>query len=249
LGIYSDLIAGAKSIDFGGADGISHGAQRAVASGIAALQARQGGDVDYPSGYAAVNEVQSIAIYSGTVSGGNFTLTVTLKDVPAFTTANIAHSANAATIEAAIDTAAAAASVPGFVASDISISGGPLTTTPLTITYDGASVAGKNHAEIIINGAGLTGGGTAGDESVTTEGQTTRSALAVLFALGVLAGAPPVQDESGTVTAGTVNATNPAYPGEDVIRALAAEAAVQDRVAALETNIILAAGLDVRSPR
>jgi hypothetical protein len=84
----------------------------------------------------------------GTVDGG--TITRTLK--PEFETASIAYNANAATIEAAMHAAAAAASIPDFVVGDIGVSSGPLTITPITLTYDGASVAGQNHGQFDING-------------------------------------------------------------------------------------------------
>jgi hypothetical protein len=111
------------------------------------------------------------------------------------------------------------------------------------LTYDGASVAGKNHSEVVINNVDLGGGGTVGDESVTTEGQTNRMSLAILRALGVIAGSPPVQGESSTVTAGTINPTNSAWPGEELIRALAAEAGIEDRLPGIETAVLAAVGL------
>jgi len=119
----------------------------------------------------------------------------------------------------------------------------PSTADPLVLTYDGASVAGKNHSEVVINNVDLGGGGTVGDESVTTEGQTNRMSLAILRALGVIAGSPPVQGESSTVTAGTINPTNSAWPGEELIRALAAEAGIEDRLPGIETAVLAAVGL------
>lgn len=238
MGVFSDLLAGMNTVDMGGADGLSIGRNRALKAGIEALKERQG-DLDYPSGFDATDEVQSIAVYSGTVSGGTFTLAFVLADGSTFTTAAIAHSANAATIEAAIDTASPAAIGDG----DIAVTGGPLTTTPLTLTYSGASVAGANHGEVVIDGALLTGGGTAGDESVTTEGQTKRTPWAALKVSGVIAGTPPTQGTSAAVTAATTPATNPYYPDQDLIRALAYEAAVDDNNADVETAILAAAKL------
>jgi hypothetical protein len=40
----------------------------------------------------------------------------------------------------------------------------------MTFTYDGTSVAKKNHGLLVIDGSALTGGGTAGAASTTTEG-------------------------------------------------------------------------------
>ena len=157
MGVYSDFLSTTKTIDTGGADGLRIGNNRALHSAIDALRDLQG-DIDYPAGFDLADEVQSIAIYEGSVTGGTFTITIDLKDVPAFTTAAIAYDANAATIESAIDTAATGV-VTGWTNGDIAVTGGPLTTTPLTITYSGASVAGKPHSQIIINGGGLTGSG------------------------------------------------------------------------------------------
>jgi len=238
MGVYSDLLAGAATIDMGGADGLSIGRHRALKAAIEALKDRQG-DLDYPSGFDAINEVQSIAIYSGTVSGGTFTLTFNLKGIAAFTTAAIAHDANAATIIAAIDTASPASVGDGHIVC----TGGPLTTTPLTVTYSGATVAGKNHGALTIDGTSLTGGGSAGAVTTTTEGQTKRTPWAALKLAGVIAGTPPVQGTSDTVTAATTPTTNPHYPDQDLIRALAHEAAVQDEIAGVETEILKAAKL------
>lgn len=116
------------------------------------------------------NEVQSIAVYSGTVSGGTFTLTITFDNKETFTTAAIAYNANAATIETAIDVAATAAGITDWVNGDISVSGGDLTSAPVVLTFDGTSVAANNHSLTTIDGTLLTGGGSAGAVSTTTQG-------------------------------------------------------------------------------
>lgn len=240
MGIYTDFLNSATTIDI---ESPRVGSDKAIYRSIQALRDVQG-DHDYPAAFDAIDEVQVIAIYSGTVSGGTFTLTFVLADGTTFTTAAIAHNANAATIEGAIDTAAAAASVPGFVAGDIAVTGGPLTTTPLTFTYSGASVAGANHGEVVINGASLTGGGTAGDESVTTEGQTKRTAWAILNACGAITGTIPVQGEAPTDISAATNRENNAYlPDQHTLRALAHAAAVEDGNADVETEILRVLGL------
>lgn len=104
-----------------------------------------------------------------------------------------------------------------------------------------------NTGEVVIDNIENMGDGDtptdASDESTKTEGQSARSALAVLRALNVIAGTPPVQGTSSTVTAGTMNPANPAWPGDDLIRALAAEAAIEDESAAVETAILSALNL------
>lgn len=116
------------------------------------------------------DELQSIALYSGTVSGGTFTLTFVLFSSESFTTANIAYDANAATIETAIDVAATAASIVGWTNGDISVAGGDLNTNPVTLTFDGTSVNERNHALVVMDDALLTGGGSGGAITTTTEG-------------------------------------------------------------------------------
>lgn len=119
---------------------------------------------------AAFDEVQSIAAHVATVSGGTFTLTINTL-AGSFTTAAIAYNAIAATIETAIDVAATAAAVTGWTNADISVSGGDLVTTPVVLTYDGASVSGLNQGLVIIDGALLTGGGSEGAVTTTTQGK------------------------------------------------------------------------------
>jgi hypothetical protein len=242
MGVYSDLIAGADSIDTGGSDDIRVGIDKAVVRELNTLSAIQG-DPGYPTGFDVEDEVQSLAVYVGTVSGGDFTLEFTLANGETFTTAAIAFNANAATIEGAIDTAATAASITGWTNGDISVSGGDLNTAAVVFTFDGVSVAGANHDLIVVDDAGLTGGGTAGAVSVTNEGQTTRPALAVLFLTSAISGTVPAQGEDPTdfVKAGIPGSA--VYPSHTLIRALAKEAAIEDGNEALETAILEAFGL------
>lgn len=185
------------------------------------LNKTNGIDPAVPAAYAAKNEVNNIAVYSGTVSGGTFTLTFLLRNGVTFTTAAIAFDAVAATIQTAIDTASPASVGDGHIV----ITGGPMTTTPLVITYSGASVAGQNHAQVTADGASLTGGGTMGAITTSVDGQTARNARAVLLNLGVVADAtPPAQ---GALTAPTKGA-NLLGVAPWVIRELAQEVAFED---------------------
>lgn len=242
MGIYSDILATAETIDIGNSDGRVARDKMLVRS-LEALQAIQG-DRDYPAAFDETDEIQSIAVYDGTVSGGDFTLTISLFGLDPFTTDAIAFDANAATIEAAIDTAAAAANVPDFVAGDIAVTGGDLGSAPVVLTYSGDSVAGRNHGEVTIDDTGLTGGGSAGAVSTTTEGQTKRTAWAILSACGAIGGTIPAQGEApSSISAATNRHTNPHLPSQDVLRALAHEAAVVDGNADVETEILRVLGL------
>ncbi len=231
MGIYADLLASAKTIDVGNTTAV--GESRALVRELEGLQAVQG-DLAYPSGFAVANEVQSIAVYPlGTgVDGGTFTLTVTLNSGETFTTAAIAFGASAATIKTALNTAATAASIFGWTNNDIATSGGALTTAPLVLTFSGVSVAGKKHGLTVITSS-LTASAApalAGAVSVNTDGQTNRTALAILTLTGVLVAAtPPVQGQTGSYTAATAQGSpHPNRPSAALIRALAKEVAATD---------------------
>jgi hypothetical protein len=238
MGVISDFLAAGDTINVAsGHVGIDRAVCQELADWVTTY-----GDYSMPTGFGVATEAQSIAIYSGTVSGGTFTLTVTLRSGETFTTAAIAYNANAATIETAIDVAATAAAVVGWTNADISVAGGILTTTPVTLTFDGASVISLNHALTVVDGTELTGGGAAGAVSVTTNGQTARVPWAILKVTGAIGGTPPVQGTSSAVTAGS-GPTNALRLSQGTIRALAREAAFDDRNAAVEADILRALNL------
>ena len=237
MGIYTDIIANATSIDFTSPIGEHTTINREIRHLL------DKGDVAYPSGFAAINEVQSIAQHVPTVSGGTFALTFTMKNGETFTTAAIVYNASAATIETAVDTAATGV-VTGWTNGDISVSGGDLNTAAVVSTFDGASVAGLNHPALTIDGALLTGGGSAGVVSTTTEGQTIRTAMAILSVLGLFPTTVPVQ---GTALTPYTPAVLPTRVGDLIsvatVRALALEAAIEDELASIETEILTAVKL------
>ena len=108
----------------------------------------------------ATDEIQSIARHVNNVTGGTYTLTFTLEGGGGpYTTSAIAHNANAATIQTAVDTALAAyesTAMVTYTAGDVAITGGPLHTTALTITFSGASVEELAQSPTTIDGALLT---------------------------------------------------------------------------------------------
>ena len=100
------------------------------------------------------NEVQTIT-GTGTPTGGTYTLTFPDSGV---TTAAIAYNAAAAAVKTAIDTA-----WPG---NTITVGGGPLPVTPMTLTY-----TGMGNVSMVTVTASLTGGTTpAYTPAVTTAG-------------------------------------------------------------------------------
>ncbi|MHA2266127.1 MAG: hypothetical protein ACXAEN_27345 [Candidatus Thorarchaeota archaeon] len=130
------------------------------------------------------------------------------------------------------------APVSGWTASDISVAlTGDLTTNPATFTYDGTSVAGANHGTMVVDDTLLTGGGSAGAVTVSTAGQTTRPALAVLRSMNAVSTVPDQGDTAGLVVVGVAGSMY-LNPSADVLRALALQAAIDDDNDALETAIL-----------
>jgi len=230
MGILADLLA--APLTYSNTPGVGRHVYRNLEDIL-----RTYGDFDYPSGFNTANEVQGIAVHSGTVSGGTFTLTPQVTGAVA--TGNINHNANAATIQTAIDTAMTG--VAGYVAGHLAITGGPLTTTPLVLTYSGASVDATNYALVVGDGALLTGGGTLGAITQTTAGQSARAAWAFLKVAGIITSAPPDQGSSGTPTVGSGRGQFPFKLNNDTVIALIEEAASKDGgIAAVKTSLLTA---------
>lgn len=197
-------------------------------------------DPDVPAALQAADEVQSIAIDVGTVTGGTRTLEFVLASGETFTTGNIAFDADAATIESAIDTAATAAGVVGWTNGDITVAGGPLTTTPVTLTFDGASVDEANHALVVMDDSLLTGGGSGGEISVTTEGQAARSGYAILTQAGILVGTVPSEGVVPSALTRGASVSERCFSAE-TIKAIALEIAIAEGNDAIYSALVAAA--------
>jgi hypothetical protein len=110
------------------------------------------------------NEVQTIT-KSGTVSGGTYTLEVVNPSTGASeTTAAIAYDADATAIKAAL------AALGMFVASDLTVTGGPISSTPVVITIGGVW-ANTPFAAIEVDDDSITGGGGIPNAVRTTPGR------------------------------------------------------------------------------
>jgi hypothetical protein len=84
----------------------------------------------------------------------------------------------------------------------------------------------------------------AGEVSVVTAAQTARTAWAILKVCGAIGGTIPAKGEVPTeITIGSNRHTNPNLPSQDVLRALAREAAAEDNLVAVETEILRVLGL------
>jgi hypothetical protein len=102
----------------------------------------------FQAGGAGTDEVQTLT-KTGTWSGGTYTLTVL-----GATTAPIPYNATAVDIQTAVRNAIVAAD-NGYEPNDIDITGGPLATTPVVVTFDGSN--GGNLAPITYDVALVTG--------------------------------------------------------------------------------------------
>lgn len=235
MGAIADFLAAAVAIDVTPPiDPLDRRAYRE----LKAIQA--GGDFELPATLLAADEVQSIAVHEGTVSGGTFTLTVTLASGESFTTDAIAYDADAATIEGAIDTAATAAGITGWTNGDITVAGGPLTTTPVTLTFDGDSVTNANHALTTMDDALLTGGGTGGAITATTEGQSDRPGYAILIQTGIFTGTAPAEGVAPSALVAGASVSERCLSPE-TIRAVALEIAAAEGNEAIYTALVAAA--------
>lgn len=242
MGIFSDLLTSAQGIDV--TPDIT-ALDRIVVRELEAMVDR--GDVDLPTALAETDAVHTLPQYTVDHTGGNFTLTFVLRNGETFTTGNLAHNADASTIETAIDSAATTASITGWTNGDITVTGGTLLAAgaDVVLTYDGASVSGDNHTLVVLNDS-LTGGTTASPSSVkTTAGQTDRKAWAALQMLGAVAASDvPAQGvDPSAFTAPTNKGTNFYFPSEATLRALAEEAAIEDLNDNVRVEILAASSL------
>lgn len=136
-------------------------------SSISALITRGGSlDVTGLSGTitAGINEVQTIT-RAGTLSGGTGTFTL-----HGLTTSTITHSSNAAAIQTVLE------AHPYIGTGNVTVTGGPLSSTNVVITFTG-KLAASNMTQLTWNNS-LTGGGTA-TLSTTTAGVPGYAAAAL----------------------------------------------------------------------
>ncbi len=179
-------------------------------------------------GIAAEDEGITVAVFEDTVTSGNYTLQFVMSDLTDMTTANITFDATAANIEDEINTVFTG-NYGGWTNGDITVTGGPLDANAVTLAFDGNSVDELNHADPIIASVDLAGHTTTGTESVTTYGQSDRTTMAVLEVMGIIAtGGPPPQGTDAGITAGSTRASNPWFPSQETLKALAMQAAIED---------------------
>lgn len=119
------------------------------------------------------DEEQQIA-KTGTVTSGTFTITYSTQ-----TTGAIAYNATAATIQTALE------ALSNIAPGDVVVSGGPITTTPIVIIFQG-TLKGANQPQVTVDSTSLVGGGTydpstlvAGGAAITSIAQSPVSRMHV----------------------------------------------------------------------
>lgn len=218
MGIFTDL---ASNSEMGPAPRV--GLDRASAQQL--LAKAYSYDPDVKAAFAAQDEVTRIDALTGTPSGGNYTLTV---EAPVlgitYTTANIAYNADAATIEAALDTASPAGVGDGDIA--VTEEG----TAGLSDGYCDFTASGDlagTPVLISINTASVTGIGAAQTVTRSTPGQGDRKALQALFNLNVISGSIHNSGEAPTDWVRPAS-TGESRPRADLIKALARTVVKED---------------------
>src|SRR5689334_10940556 len=108
------------------------------------------------------DEEQQIA-KSGTVTGGTFTITYSAQ-----TTAAIDFDATAAEIQTALE------ALSNIAPGDVVVAGGPISTTPIIIIFQG-TLAATNQTQVTVDSTSLTGGGTYVPSTLTAGGADVSS--------------------------------------------------------------------------
>ena len=136
-----------------------------------------------------------------------------------YTTANIAYNANAATIEAALDTASPATVPNGDI--DVAASGTNLTDGNMTFTCNGSANVSNMPVLITVANVKLSGGGRVAAVTRSTPGRKNRYAHQALTELNVVTGATHNAGEEPTLVDATANAVgNPDRPSLKVVKSL-----------------------------
>lgn len=166
------------------------------------------------------NEIDTISS-AGVVSGGNWTITIDGQ-----TTGNIAHNANAATIQAAVN------ALGGIAHGDVTVTGGPLSTnTSVILTFGGKFL----HKVVTVSATlgGLTGGG-AGTFTQTQAGVNTTGVKGFMFEdLTLAAGNESV---ANVMLAGMVHINDIVLPAGETLNVLKAALRVDCRPLGLDID-------------
>lgn len=201
------------------------------------------GDAPYIEVLKERNEVQEIAAFTGTVIGGNYTITINLWGGDFFTTANIPYNAEPEDVAIAIDQAAIAAGLD-WENNTINITGDDLLNGSMTLTYSGTLVKNRNHGQATIQDIDLAGGGLADPpQSIILEGQSYRPQWGVLIAEGIIdSSAVPSQGETPLLFS-TNYPTGPNALTQHALRTIAEDAAIIDNNPNVGTVILASLGL------
>lgn len=129
-------------------DGVA--GQRVLQKGAVLAKITSGPDAGKVGPFQAAGTAEVQTLTPTTVTAGTFTITITNPVTGvARTTAAIAYNATAAVIQAAIE------ALDNVDSGDILAAGGPMNTTPVTLTFYGQFIG--NPAQVTIGGGSLTG--------------------------------------------------------------------------------------------
>lgn len=118
---------------------------------------------------SGADEVQTLT-GGGTISGGTFDLTFFAGTGGEVSITGIAFDVTAAALQTAVRAAVADSADLDYagLADDIAITGGPIASTPFTITYNGSY--GIDVPQVVADDSALTGAGASITEATTTPG-------------------------------------------------------------------------------
>jgi hypothetical protein len=152
-----------------------HPGQKVLQPGTVLAKITSGPDIGkvgpFQAAGSGANEVQTITEATA-ITAGTFTVTLFPGEDGTVTTADIAHDATAATVQAAFRAALADSTDEDVAeyADSITVTGGPVGTTALTVTYVGAE--GRNVPALTVDVTDLTGTVTVATTTAGVAGAT-----------------------------------------------------------------------------
>ncbi len=160
---------------------------------------------NFDLGSPAVNEIQTI-VPGGVVSGGTYTLTFDGQ-----TTAPIAGGASASAVQAALE------ALSNLATGDVVVTGGPLTTGPLVLTF-GGTLANVDVQQVTVDATGLTGTDPTAIGSTATNGGVLSVVGGMPIGLIPLLWNPLMVFDKAGVYLGSIDAFNVTSPPTRYLR-------------------------------
>lgn len=207
------------------------------------------GDARSPgAAFDGVDEVQTLS--SSGATAGTFDITVGVivhNQSTQVAVAGLAYNAAPAAIQTTVD-AALISVVPNYSNGDVAVTGaGTADANDTVFTYSGDSVKTTAQPISTVDGTGLTGGGTEAFAE-TTPGQSERNPWAIMESLTLVdfGGTPPTQGGSLPTLTKIIDRSRITI-SDSFLRAIAAEAAIADKIVGLEEALLESFGLQVEN--